>query len=674
MLPPGLLERLELVAERTPDGARRAAEPRRRSNADLLEQLAGGPAAGPRPRRARWPGRARCAACGRSRRGGVVDLDWTLLGAGGGPRYERWIAADRRGPGRRPRRSRPAERPPGGRSGRARSTRSRSSPAGDRPAGVPAARVWPAAPRHGSAASPASSGAGSSTPEVRERPRRPLAGRPAGRRGGRPAGERTSLPAQAEAVEPIRDRDRPPATRRPLLLDGVTGGGKTAIYVEAIAGRSTPAGRRSCSSRRSRWRCRWSTGCAPTSTRGSRSSTPGLGDGERADEWRRIRARRRRHRRRDAARGRSRRSPTSGSSSSTRSTTRPTRATGRRGSRPATSRSGWPRWPVRRVVLGSATPAVDSVGRARIGRLPTASCCRRARSGSRPTVEVVDLRAELAAGNRGLLSRPLADGARRPRHRRRRAGDPRPQPARHARRSCCAATAATSRPARTASGRSSTTRPGRRCAATTAAGRRRSRRAARPARSPRIRYLGGGTERVEREVRDRFPGLRVGRLDRDVVERRGAAERVIDAFAGRPDRRPRRDEPRDQGPRHPGGHARRGRLGRRRAQPARRARRRADVPAPRPGGRPGRPRRPARAARSSRPTSPSIRRSVAVATGDADGVLRRGARPARAVRVAAVRPAGQADRRPGRPRRGRARGPRDGRPAPRAGRRSAERR
>jgi primosomal protein N' (replication factor Y) len=49
--------------------------------------------------------------------------------------------------------------------------------------------------------------------------------------------------------------------------------------------------------------------------------------------------------------------------------------------------------------------------------------------------------------------------------------------------------------------------------------------------SARIRYLGGGTERVEREIRERFPGLRVGRLDRDVVERRGAAERVIDAFA-----------------------------------------------------------------------------------------------------------------------------------------------
>jgi primosomal protein N' (replication factor Y) len=50
--------------------------------------------------------------------------------------------------------------------------------------------------------------------------------------------------------------------------------------------------------------------------------------------------------------------------------------------------------------------------------------------------------------------------------------------------------------------------------------------------SLRIRYLGGGTERVEREVGIRFPALRVARLDRDVVERKGEATRVVDAFAG----------------------------------------------------------------------------------------------------------------------------------------------
>jgi primosomal protein N' (replication factor Y) len=46
----------------------------------------------------------------------------------------------------------------------------------------------------------------------------------------------------------------------------------------------------------------------------------------------------------------------------------------------------------------------------------------------------------------------------------------------------------------------------------------------------RIRYLGGGTERVEQELRVRFPDLRVVRLDRDVVERKGAAARVVDDF------------------------------------------------------------------------------------------------------------------------------------------------
>jgi primosomal protein N' (replication factor Y) len=48
--------------------------------------------------------------------------------------------------------------------------------------------------------------------------------------------------------------------------------------------------------------------------------------------------------------------------------------------------------------------------------------------------------------------------------------------------------------------------------------------------SARIRYLGGGTERLEREVAATQPGLRVVRLDRDVAARRGAAARVIDAF------------------------------------------------------------------------------------------------------------------------------------------------
>ena len=62
------------------------------------------------------------------------------------------------------------------------------------------------------------------------------------------------------------------------------------------------------------------------------------------------------------------------------------------------------------VVLGSATPSVESVGRAREGRYRHVVLPDRP-SGAPPRIEVVDLRAELAAGNRGLLSRRADGGA-----------------------------------------------------------------------------------------------------------------------------------------------------------------------------------------------------------------------------------------------------------------------
>ena len=195
-------------------------------------------------------------------------------------------------------------------------------------------------------------------------------------------------------------------------------------------------------------------------------------------------------------------------------------------------------------------------------------------------------------GARGRQPRPALRRARRrprrARHRGAASGRSSSSTGGGRRRSCCAATAARSRPARTATGRWSTTRPGPRSAATTAAAPGRSRRAARRARSPRIRYLGGGTERVEREVRERFPrparrppGPRRRRAQ---GRRRPRARRVRGGAA----RRPRRDQPRGQGPRRARGHAGRHRVRRHRAQPARRARLGADVPAARAGGRPGR--------------------------------------------------------------------------------------
>jgi primosomal protein N' (replication factor Y) len=186
------------------------------------------------------------------------------------------------------------------------------------------------------------------------------------------------------------------------------------------------------------------------------------------------------------------------------------------------------------VILGSATPDIVSVGLARQGQLRHLRLLGR-RSGAPVRVELVDMRVELAEGNRGLISAPLAAALQALD---RVAGERAillinrrgaasvvlcrdcgyvqicPECQRplvfHAsvvalRCHHCGATAPVAR----------------RCPACA---------------SVRIRYLGGGTERVEQELGIRFPELRVSRLDRDVVERKGAAARVIDDFSeGRSD-------------------------------------------------------------------------------------------------------------------------------------------
>ena len=153
-------------------------------------------------------------------------------------------------------------------------------------------------------------------------------------------------------------------------------------------------------------------------------------------------------------------------------------------------------------------------------------------AGRPPTVEVVDLRPELGAGNRGLLSRRLTAALERART---------PPPG--SRQSCSSTAGARAtvvmcrdcgyvqicpecqRPLGLPLDVSLSLRC-HHCGATAPVARR-----CPACDSPRIRYLGGGTERVEREVALRFPTLRVGRLDRDVVERKGGAVRVMDDFA-----------------------------------------------------------------------------------------------------------------------------------------------
>ncbi len=240
MLPPGMLERLELVAEAVP-GAQLGEESN--SAADLpeedqaiLAQLAEGARRVNELRSDRGPGRAAPAAppAGRHRPPDPrLDPDDGRRRAADRPARDR----HRRRPGgcRDPGRRWPTRRRRG--SVRARSPSSRSS---RRTAARSARRSSPSGTATGRCAGLVRRGLVEVATTVAER--RPLEGRPVGRRGARPAGS-ILTPAQAEAIglalRAIEARD---AT--PLLLEGVTGGGKTAVYVGRSSRRSRPAGRR----------------------------------------------------------------------------------------------------------------------------------------------------------------------------------------------------------------------------------------------------------------------------------------------------------------------------------------------------------------------------------------------------------------------------------------------
>ncbi len=519
MLPPGLLERIELVAERSPSVEVVLAE-LDAVDRDLLDQLADGP----RPARdlAAPEGRAGLLRRLRSLAGrGALALDWTLLGASAGPRFERWVRVTPDGAAAHARLA--ADERPSGRPLGPRQIGVLADLAGGPADGLPAPEV---AGRHGSAAIAGLVRRGLVETDVRERPRRPLATRPAGLRGGRPPSTALSAP-QAEAVRQalaaIEVRDS-----TPLLLDGVTGGGKTAIYVEAIAA-SLQAARPAlllvpeialALPIVDRLRADLDVRVAMVHS--------GLNNGERADEWRRIRA-----------------GDVDIVLGTRLAVLAPLADVGLiivdEEHDPAYKSDRTPRLQARdaaielarlagaAVILGSATPAVDSLGRALAGTYRRVVLPARP-VGQAPEVRVVDLRAELAEGNRGLLSVALdraldaLDTA---------AGEQailvlnrRGTASVVLCRDCGYVQACPDCERPLVYHQAGTTLRCHHCGrATPLASRCPS------CRSPRIRYLGGGTERVEREVRAAHPRLRVARLDRDVAERRGAATKVIDTFA-----------------------------------------------------------------------------------------------------------------------------------------------
>jgi primosomal protein N' (replication factor Y) len=545
MLPPGMLERLELMAEWLPPGwndggggdavagpaaaAVFSREPELGpEEAAIRDRLAGGP----------LPVRDLAGGEGRAERlrnlramalRGLINLEWRLTAATAGPRFERWLLLTENG-----RRVAVGGTGDSARLGprqralladlvnaEAGATEVPGSGAASKPAGLAAAD---AARLHGSGSAASLVRRGLAVVEARERPRRPLARRRAGRRGTRPEGSVLTSPQQealSAILAAVSQRD---AT--PLLLEGITGSGKTAVYAEAIA-EVISTGRPAlvlvpeialAMPLVDRLRVELEAELAILHS--------GLGAGERADEWRRIKAGEvdvvvgtrialtapladvglivvdEEH---DAA-YKSDRTPRLQARDAALALARVAGAA---------------------VVLGSATPSVESVGHARQGRYRLAVLPERP-SGAPPRVEVVDLRAELAAGNRGLLSgalrtalESLPEGERAILviNRRGTASVVVCRDCGHVQRcpECERSLVYHQAGVTLRCHHCGTATPlATRCPA---------------CRSPRIRYLGGGTQRVEEEVRATFPHLRVGRLDRDVAERKGAVERVLDAFA-----------------------------------------------------------------------------------------------------------------------------------------------
>ena len=182
------------------------------------------------------------------------------------------------------------------------------------------------------------------------------------------------------------------------------------------------------------------------------------------------------------------------------------------------------------VVLGSATPSLETYRHARTGRYRRVTLPQRVRSRPLPAVRIVDMREELAAqGPDVVLGRHLtaAIDARLTRGEQvlvllNRRGFAAAVFCRQCGRSLECPHCSVSLTFHRAAGQA-------RCHY---CGYARARPVSCPeCAGPYLEQIGFGTERVEAEIRSRWPAARVARMDRDTTRRKGAAARLLGRFA-----------------------------------------------------------------------------------------------------------------------------------------------
>ena len=182
------------------------------------------------------------------------------------------------------------------------------------------------------------------------------------------------------------------------------------------------------------------------------------------------------------------------------------------------------------VVLGSATPSLESYRHAASGRYRRLTLSQRIRNRPLPAVRIVDMREEFAEhGPDVVLSRELVEAldARLTRNEQalvllNRRGFAAAVFCRQCARSLECPNCSVSLTFHRSAGRA-------RCHY---CGYSRARPAVCPeCAGPYLEQIGFGTERVEAEIRDRWPNARVARLDRDTARRKGVAARLLGRFA-----------------------------------------------------------------------------------------------------------------------------------------------